>query len=148
VQRDSFIRDAATTAFLRRDPPISHDAAEYGFPHHRLPPGQRPSGSSGSSGRAQLSDPLPAFAEQASHQVLVEKSCDDQRMIEKSGFLHDPIDPGFAGKVQWSQAVLAAAPEDGPRKGGQAARTSRGQKYSATPRAILLGKVNPAKPLK
>jgi hypothetical protein len=33
-------------------------------------------------------------------------------MIEKSGFLHDPIDPGFAGKVHWSLAVLAAAPED------------------------------------
>src|SRR5258707_14543791 len=32
-------------------------------------------------------------------EVLVEKRCDDKRMMRKTCFLHDPIDPGLAGKV-------------------------------------------------
>src|ERR1700693_5334542 len=39
--------------------------------------------------------------------VLIEKRCDDKSMIRKPGFLHDPIDPGFAGKVV--NVELAAA---------------------------------------
>jgi hypothetical protein len=72
-------------------------------------------------------------------------------MIEKSGFLHDPIDPGFAGKVQWSQAVLVAAPEDSDHaraKGAKQLEQAGDQRISPTPREILLGKMNPAKPLK
>src|SRR5690348_2670387 len=33
------------------------------------------------------------------HKVLIEKGCDDERMMRKTSFLHDPVDLGFAGKV-------------------------------------------------
>ncbi len=36
---------------------------------------------------------------QCAHEVLVEEWCDDERMIWKSGFLHDPVDLGLTGKV-------------------------------------------------
>src|SRR5579862_9505952 len=29
------------------------------------------------------------------HKILVVARCDDERMMRKSGFLHDPIDPGL-----------------------------------------------------
>ena len=44
---------------------------------------------------------------QCAHKVLVEKGRDDERMMRKPGFLHDPIDLGLAGKV--GNVELAAA---------------------------------------
>jgi hypothetical protein len=41
------------------------------------------------------------------HKVLVEKWCDDERMIRKSGFLHDPIDFSLAGKVGYVELATA-----------------------------------------
>src|SRR6266403_3735700 len=36
---------------------------------------------------------------QCAREVLVEKRCDDERMMRKTCFLHDPTDPGLPGKV-------------------------------------------------
>ena len=36
---------------------------------------------------------------ECARKVLVEEWCDDERMMWKSGFLHDPIDFSLAGKV-------------------------------------------------
>src|SRR5258706_8685563 len=41
------------------------------------------------------------------HKILVVARCDDERMMHKPGFLHDPINPGLAGKV--GNVELAAA---------------------------------------
>src|SRR6266481_5580642 len=41
------------------------------------------------------------------HKVLVEERRDDEGMMRKPGFLHDPIDLGLAGKV--GKVELAAA---------------------------------------
>src|SRR6266576_5992246 len=41
------------------------------------------------------------------HKILVVAGRDDKRMMRESGFLHDPINPGLAGKV--GNVELAAA---------------------------------------
>src|SRR6267154_4223448 len=40
------------------------------------------------------------------HKVLVEKRCNDERMMREPGFLHDPVDLGLAGKV-WNVELAA-----------------------------------------
>src|SRR6266849_8448690 len=41
------------------------------------------------------------------HKILIEEGRDDERVMSKPGFLHDPINPGLAGKV--GNLELAAA---------------------------------------
>jgi len=71
-----------------------HDVAKFGNVAHVNSPHSWIDSKSPAEGSA-----WPLLRSDCARQVLVEKRCDDERMMDKTGFLHDPIDLGLAGKV-------------------------------------------------
>ena len=47
------------------------------------------------------------------HKILVVERRDDERMMRKPGFLHDPINLGLAGKVGNAILIESGFPKDG-----------------------------------